>query len=275
MIPSLKPSGAVASADGIVSANATQTGSGTTGTAVKSNASSGTGTPVLVRYTIATKTFTEFAGPANDVFEDLTMTPDGNSYASANTMTSNGLRGYVFTNLASCVKVILSQSVNAIQFGTGGMLWVASYPFDKNPDGHIFVVDPKTGSVISTFDTGTNTEITSLTMGQDGAMWFTDTFHNQIGRITSAGTITRYDVPTENAGLASIAPGCTCDASLWFTETKANQIGRISTGTGAVAETAVPTPNAGLGDIIGCFNAALWFTETHAIGSASAPLPLQ
>lgn len=273
VIPNAKlvPSGAVSAANGIVSATATETGS--SGGSVRPDALNAF-LPVLVRLDVATQTFTELNGPANDVFEDLTMTPDGNSYVSANTTTASGMHGYVFTNLAGCAKVLLSQTVNAIQFGTGGNLWVASYPFDKNPDGHIFVIDPKTGSVLNTFDTGTNTQITSLTMGSDGNMWFTDAYNNQIGRITSDGTITRYNVPTPNSGLVAIAPGCACDASLWFTEKNANQIGRISISSGSIAEVAVPTANAGLGDIIGCFNAALWFTETHAIGSASAPVPL-
>jgi virginiamycin B lyase len=105
-------------------------------------------------------------------------------------------------------------------------------------------------------------------------MWFTDAYHNQIGRIAADGTVARYDVPTPNSGLGSIALGCACDASLWFTEKNANKIGRISTSTGAIGEITVPTPNAGLGDIIDCFDGALWFAETHAIGSASAPVPL-
>ena len=65
------------------------------------------------------------------------------------------------------------------------------------------------------------------------ALWFTDFGARAIGRITTAGGITEYPLPTA-AGLPSgIAAGS--DGSLWFTERYTAKIGRITTA-GAITE---------------------------------------
>jgi virginiamycin B lyase len=38
-----------------------------------------------------------------------------------------------------------------------------------------------------------------ITLGSDGNLWFTERFANRIGKITTSGTITEYDLPTPNA----------------------------------------------------------------------------
>ena len=37
-------------------------------------------------------------------------------------------------------------------------------------------------------------------MGQDGALWFTENSGNKIERITTAGVITEFPVPTSSSG---------------------------------------------------------------------------
>ena len=51
---------------------------------------------------------------------------------------------------------------------------------------------------------------------------------NKIGRITTAGAVTEYTVPTGGANPTGITAGP--DGALWFTESNANKIGRITTG---------------------------------------------
>ncbi|MCR1899236.1 hypothetical protein NSA47_09585 [Irregularibacter muris] len=65
-----------------------------------------------------------------------------------------------------------------------------------------------------------------ITVGPNGAMWFTESRGNKIGRITSKGEITEYLLPTLDAEPLIIAKGI--DGALWFTEYKANKIGKIS-----------------------------------------------
>ena len=65
-----------------------------------------------------------------------------------------------------------------------------------------------------------------IAVGPDGNLWFTDAGQNEIGRITTAGAITKFPVPTAASGVFGIirAP----DGNLWFTEQAANKLGRIT-----------------------------------------------
>ena len=68
--------------------------------------------------------------------------------------------------------------------------------------------------------------LTEITAGPDGALWFTEYSANRIGRITTAGVITEYTVPTASSKPYGIAVGP--DGALWFTESNADKIGRIA-----------------------------------------------
>jgi streptogramin lyase len=57
----------------------------------------------------------------------------------------------------------------------------------------------------------------SITTGRDGALWFTERIGNKIGRITTAGVITEFPIPTDSVSLPrGITSGP--DGALWFTE---------------------------------------------------------
>ncbi|HTA93345.1 MAG TPA: hypothetical protein VK745_27395 [Polyangiaceae bacterium] len=100
-----------------------------------------------------------------------------------------------------------------------------------------------------------------ITTGPDGALWFTEGVGNRIGRITTAGVITEFPVPTPDSNPAFIALGA--DGNLWFTEFDANNIGRI-TPQGVISEFAVPTPSSGpIGITLGS-DGNVWFTELSA-----------
>jgi hypothetical protein len=108
-----------------------------------------------------------------------------------------------------------------------------------------------------------------ITVGSDGALWFVERSLNQIGRITTDGFFTEYQIPTPLSGATEIAAGA--DGALWFTEVDAGVIGRITTA-GVITE--FPLPGAGPDSFIwptgiarGPDN-AMWFTErlTDKIG---------
>ncbi len=111
--------------------------------------------------------------------------------------------------------------------------------------------------------------LSGIAAGPDGAMWFSGN-HN-IGRITTAGVVTAYPVPTGNDTSYSITAGP--DGAMWFTETALNsgnpfaKIGRIST-SGVITEFPLPDPNSGPSAITAGPDGALWFIEavTGAIG---------
>jgi hypothetical protein len=77
----------------------------------------------------------------------------------------------------------------------------------------------------------------SIALGPDGAMWFTQNVGNRIGRITMDGTITEFAVPTPDAGPWGIALGG--DGSMWIAERTASRISRLGTGSGALVSAVI------------------------------------
>jgi streptogramin lyase len=98
-----------------------------------------------------------------------------------------------------------------------------------------------------------------ITQGPDFAFWITLSGSNKIARMTTAGGVTTFNVPTPGAGLDQIAVGP--DGNLWFTETGASKVGRITTA-GAITEFATPTANANPEAITASpTDGNVWFTE--------------
>src|SRR5260370_14090212 len=60
-----------------------------------------------------------------------------------------------------------------------------------------------------------------ITPGPDGALWFTESNANKIGRITTGGSITQFPIPTAAQDPEGIVPGP--DGNLWFTERRTQQ----------------------------------------------------
>jgi virginiamycin B lyase len=121
---------------------------------------------------------------------------------------------------------------------------------------------------------------TGIASGPDGALWFVDDVGNSIGRITTAGAITEFPIPTATSGPVAITAGP--DGALWFTEQGGNNIGRITTA-GAITEFPIPTPTSFPNAIVAGPDGALWFTEqggtnigriTTSGGITEFPLPM-
>jgi len=101
-----------------------------------------------------------------------------------------------------------------------------------------------------------------ITAGPDGALWFTNSSGNSIGRITTAGVVTNYTDPSIY-GPRGITAGP--DGALWFTNYLGDSIGRITTA-GVVTNYTDPSFFAGapLGITAGP-DGALWFTNGLSI----------
>jgi virginiamycin B lyase len=120
----------------------------------------------------------------------------------------------------------------------------------------------------------------AIAAGPDGALWFTESTSNQIGRITTTGILTEYPVPTTGAALRGIASGP--DGALWFTESLGSatlcKIGRITT-SGTITEYAVPVSPAipvpaTIEDITAGPDGAMWFTIL-SIGSVVGRITME
>lgn len=103
-----------------------------------------------------------------------------------------------------------------------------------------------------------------ITMGPDGALWFTETNAGKIGRITTSGVITEYAIPTANSFPFGITTGP--DGALWFTEVQSQKIGRMTTDGTVTEYPAGGSPsNDFLSNIAAGADGALWFNK-HCSG---------
>ncbi len=98
----------------------------------------------------------------------------------------------------------------------------------------------------------------SIAAGPDGALWFTESSENKIGRITTSGELTEFPIPTPGSAPWGIVAGL--DGNLYFTERAGNKIGRI-TISGEITEFPVPTPGSKPQGIALGPDGAIWFTE--------------
>lgn len=103
-----------------------------------------------------------------------------------------------------------------------------------------------------------------IAAGPDGAMWFTESNSNKIGRITTKGAITEYPIPTAASTPQGITAGP--DGNLWFIEATGKKVGRITT-SGVITEFPIPDPNTQPEEITPGPDGNLWYTDAdNSIG---------
>jgi virginiamycin B lyase len=101
---------------------------------------------------------------------------------------------------------------------------------------------------------------TRIAAGPDGAMWFTESNSNKIGRITSKGKITEYPIPTASATPQGITAGP--DGNVWFIEATGKKVGQITT-SGRIAEFPIPNDSTQPEEITLGKDGNLWFTDAN------------
>jgi virginiamycin B lyase len=123
---------------------------------------------------------------------------------------------------------------------------------------------PTTGNFPDQCSSG-NAAPLRIAAGPDGALWFTESNSNKIGRIATSGSITEYCIPTPSATPQGITAGP--DGALWFIEAGANNVGRIDAASHAITEFPIPTANSQPEEIVTGPDGSLWITESiNAIG---------
>jgi virginiamycin B lyase len=133
------------------------------------------------------------------------------------------------------------------------------------PDGAVWFADILMASVTRL----QNGAFTAHSVGQQGAtpygialdrsgnVWTTLQGPDKLGRISSRGELTTFDLPTRNSGLGDLA--IDQSEAVWFLELRTNKIGRFAEGR--FAEFEVPTPSAGLASLAAAPDGSVWFTE--------------
>ena len=130
-------------------------------------------------------------------------------------------------------RLALATQIAGITAGPDGNVWFTEAAADKigriTPAGVVTefssgltdgpALDPIDGKPFAA-------EPSSIAVGPDGNLWFTEPFVNRIGRITPAGTITEFATGiTKNAFPDVITAGP--DGSMWFTEAVFVKVARV------------------------------------------------
>ena len=102
--------------------------------------------------------------------------------------------------------------------------------------------------------------------GPDGALWFTESNANKVGRITTAGVITEFTLPAAESLPGPIVAGA--DGAIYFGERNANKIGRMTTDGVLTNEFAIPTENANPLALVAAPDGNLYFTQ-HEDGTVA------
>jgi virginiamycin B lyase len=125
---------------------------------------------------------------------------------------------------------------------------------------------------LAEFNVPTTGELTDITEGSDGGIWFTDTGANRIARLERDGSaLLGFPLPTAAAFPYGVALGP--DGNVWFTMRDANKLGFI-TPAGAITEICIPTSASGPTSIAPGPDGNMWFTETASgkIGRVTMPV---
>jgi streptogramin lyase len=94
----------------------------------------------------------------------------------------------------------------------------------------------------------------SIIRGPDGALWFTEAFAPNIGRIDVNGNITEFPVGGHGQNFLAVGP----DGNLWFTESSPDIIGQLTT-SGGLTEFTVSPPSFALEYIVRGPDRRMWF----------------
>ena len=102
---------------------------------------------------------------------------------------------------------------------------------------------------------------TSIVVGPDGKLWFTESNALRLGSLTTSGVLTEF--PAKTPGSPAVFPWemtAGPDGNLWFTASNENQVVKV-TPSGVLTAYQVPTPNSRPYGIVLGPDRNLWFTE--------------
>jgi uncharacterized repeat protein (TIGR01451 family) len=175
----------------------------------------------------------------------ITAGPDGNLWF---TEYHSGKIGRITTDGAFAEFPIAGLPVPVyIAAGADGNLWFTSawgsiYRMTTAGEYTLFPLHPAQNYPIGY--TPPNPGLAGIAAGPDGNLWFTESQTNLIGRMTPAGVVTEFPVPTENSNPFGIAAGS--DGNIWFAENEGNKIGRFRVTTTDLGVAVTPQPAQGV-----------------------------
>jgi len=239
----------------------------------------GTGTGVPTILTEGTALVTEYhldypSNPTSGSTHEIINDPaNDNSYWITGMSMDYVVHYYGNTNTAQYFAMPMGSMPHGIVFDPTGALWVS-----LEYAGQVVKLDQNSGAIIVSVDVNIQASPSSpvplnphphaIAIGADGVtIWFTGKNTSTVGKInpvngviTSASTVTHYNLPTIAATPIYVELGT--DGNIWGTELTGNKIFRV-TPTGTVTEFAIPTYDSRpIAIKVGPANDPyLWFTE--------------
>lgn len=220
----------------------------------------GTGTGMPTILTEGTALVTEYhlnypsnptSGSTHEIIDDPA---NDNSYWITGMSMDYVVHYFGNTNTAQYFAMPMGSMPHGIVFDPAGNLWVS-----LEYSGQVVKLDKATGAILVSVDVNIQASPSSpvplnphphaIAIGADGVtIWFTGKNTSTVGKInpvngaiTSASTVTHYNLPTVAATPIYLELGT--DGNIWGTELTGNNIFRV-TPTGTVTEFPIPTSNS-------------------------------
>jgi len=179
---------------------------------------------------------TIFPATLDEPGREIVTGPDGNLWFTEDGF-ANGSSGVIgiMTTSGTLTEYTLPtdpgrvSAARGITVGPDGNLWFtwteAAFPASPPFSGSIGRITP-TGTITRfPLPPGGDSSVWGITRGPDGNVWFTNAGGNTIGKITVAGVLDQFPIPSANSLPIGITVGG--DGNLWFAEANASKIGRI------------------------------------------------
>jgi streptogramin lyase len=103
---------------------------------------------------------------------------------------------------------------------------------------------------------------TSIARAPDGSIWFTETFSNRLGHVTTGGDVQFFPLAQSRADPAGITVAS--DGTVWFTEFYGSAVGHLDPATGQIRIYPLPSEGSEPKGIVVAADGSVWFTEYYA-----------
>jgi virginiamycin B lyase len=213
---------------------------------------------LIGEFTVATHTFREFPipTPGSSPFE-IVLTTTGIWFTEQGTSKIGNLSNGLMAEYSTPTR---NSEPNGMTVGDDGTIWFTE------AIGKIGKFEPNT-QAFTEYDVPDDGSPFEITRGPDPTFWFSIQDNDGIGRITDAGEITRFAIPTHPSRPYDLTLGP--DGAIWFEEGTGNKIGRITPQGRVTNEYPIPTLKSGAHAMTSSPRLGVWFSEILANKIAS------
>jgi streptogramin lyase len=216
---------------------------------------------------------TEFALPAGANPEGIATGVDGYLYVA-----ESGINKIAKVSLTGAVTQLTSPTAGGMPYGIAagadGNVWYTEQAANQIARIHL-PGNPKVSNEYPIPTPGSGTQ--TIAGAKDGSLYFVEVGANKIGKVTAAGFISEFTVPTANAFTSAFGGGISVgtDGFLYFTETNQNRIARVKTNFDPTTFTEVQLASGSNPDgLAAASDGKVYFGEYGPYSGSTAPSKL-